>query len=358
VIPYGRQSIDDADIRAVVEVLSGDWLTQGPHIEAFEEHLALVTGARHAVAFTSGTAALHATAFVAGLGPNDVVATSPLSFVASANCARYVGATPAFVDIDPATLNLDPGQVPPCDALIAVHYAGLPFDLTRLAVRPRVVIEDAAHALGAVSRSGPVGNCAHSDMCVFSFHPVKHITTGEGGAVTTNDDALAGSLREFRNHGIVRMPEEAAWFYEVRSLGFNYRMTDLQAALGSSQLDRLGTFLGRRRELADRYRAMLAGSAIALPPLQQVGSAHAYHLFPVRVQERRRVFDRLREQGVGVQVHYIPIYRHPIYADLGLDPADFPETERAYSELLSLPLFPGLSDADQEHVVELLLAAV
>jgi UDP-4-amino-4,6-dideoxy-N-acetyl-beta-L-altrosamine transaminase len=351
-IPYGRQSIDDDDIAAVVEVLKGDWLTQGPHVERFEETLAETVSARHAVAFANGTAALHGAAAAAGLGPGDVVATSPLSFAASATCARYVGATPAFVDIDPATLNLDLTKVPDgVAALVPVHYAGLPVDLTALRERPRVIIEDAAHAIGAATPDGPVGNCARSDMTMFSFHPVKTITTGEGGAVTTNSDELADGLRRFRNHGIVRKPEDGGWYYEIESLGFNYRMTDMQAALGISQLGKLDRFVTRRNELAARYRELLADLPLDLPPEAPAGWRHGRHLFPVRVDDRAAIFDKLRGANIGVQVHFVPIYRHPLYADLGVDPADYPNTEAAYGRLLSLPLFPDLTEEEQNEVV-------
>jgi len=352
VIRYGSQQIDEDDIAAVVEVLRGDWLTQGPAVERFEQDLAARCEARHAVAFTSGTAALHAAAAAAGLGPGDRVATSPLTFSASAACAKYVGATPTLVDIDPATLNLRVDAVPDgLDALVAVHYAGLPIDLSGLAHRPRVVIEDAAHALGARTPDGPVGNCARSDMACFSFHPVKPITTGEGGAVTTNDGALAEALRRFRNHGTVPTPAQGGWAYEVRSLGLNYRLPDIQAALGSSQLRKLEGWIIRRNDLASRYRSLLSELPVVLPPAAPEGHLHGYHLFAVQVPERRRIFDGLRAAGIGVQVHYVPIHHHPLYADLGFEPDDLPAVERVYAGLLSLPLHPGLSDADQDRVV-------
>ncbi len=358
-IPYGHQAIDDDDIARVVEVLKGDWLTQGPHVGELEETLLEVTGAGYAVAFSSGTAALHAAAAAAGFGPGDAVATSPLSFAASATCALYVGAHPLFVDIDPTTLNLDPRAIPSeCDGLIAVHYAGLPFDLTQLGRRPRVVIEDAAHAIGASTPDGPVGNCARSDMCTFSFHPVKTVTTGEGGAVTTNSAELARRLRCFGNHGIVRKPEHGGWYYEIESLGFNYRLTDIQAALGTSQLAKLDRFVARRQALAARYRSLLAGLPLDLPPAAMPGWTHAYHLFPIRVDDRRQVYEALRGKGVGVQVHYLPIYRHPLYARLGIDAGGFPQTELAYERLLSIPLYPGLTDADQDLVIDALTAVL
>jgi UDP-4-amino-4,6-dideoxy-N-acetyl-beta-L-altrosamine transaminase len=350
-IPYGRQSVDDDDIAAVVEVLKGDWLTQGPAVEEFETALCEVTGARHAVTFSSGTAALHGAAAAAGLGPGDIVATSALTFAASANCALFVGARVALVDIDPATLNLDSASVPTdCDALVAVHFAGLPVDLSLLPHRPRVIIEDAAHALGALTPDGPVGNCARSDMCTLSFHPVKAVTSGEGGAVTTNSAQLAERLRAFRNHGMVRKPQMAGWYYEIESLGYNHRLTDIQAALGRSQLAKLGRFVARRQVLAQRYRDLLTRLPITLPPTPPAGFSHAYHLFPVQLQDRGRVYEGLRAAGVGTQVHYVPVYRHPIHAGAG--GADrFPRTEAAYQCLLSLPLYPALTDDDQDRVV-------
>ena len=357
-IPYGRQSVDDDDIAAVVEVLRGDWLTQGPAVERFEAALREVTGARHAVALANGTAALHAACWAAGLGPGDVVAVPALTFAASANAARYVGADVRLLDIDPDTLNLDPVAVPgDVDALVAVHYAGLPVALERLGHRPRVVIEDAAHAIGATTPSGPVGACAHSDLCCFSFHPVKTVTTGEGGAVTTNDDELAERVRRFRHHGIVPTPEAGGWSYDIPELGHNLRITDLQCALGTSQLAKLERFVVRRNELAERYRALLAGSPVVLPPAAPPGTRHGHHLFPVRVPDRRATYDALRGAGIGVQVHYVPVHHLSAYAGAA-PPEGLPATDDAYAGLLSLPLFPDLTEADQDRVVAELLAAV
>lgn len=354
-LPYGRQSIDQDDIDAVLAVMRGDWLTQGPAVGAFEARLCEVTQADHAVAFTSGTAALHAAAAAAGLGPGRVLATSPLTFSASAACARYVGATPTLVDIDPATLNIDLSSVPAgLDALVAVHYAGLPVDLAGLVNRPPVVIEDACHSLGGQTPYGPVGNCAHSDMTCFSFHPVKPVTTGEGGAVTTNDGDLAAALRRFRNHGIVPRPEIAPWHYEIETLGFNYRITDIQAALGTSQLGKLTRLIARRNELAQRYRTALAHLPLTLPPEAPEGWLHGYHLFAVQVADRRRVFEGLQEAGIRVQVHYVPLHHHPINADLGFGPADLPHTEAAYAGLISLPMFPAMADSDVDRVAAVL----
>lgn len=364
VLPYGRQVVDDDDIAAVVAVLRSDRLTTGPAVERFEEALASKVGARHAVVFANGTAALHGAMAAAGIGAGDRVVTSPLSFAASATCALYVGADVGFVDIDPDTLNLDVSAVPRCDALVAVHYAGLPCDLRGLRHRPRVVVEDACHALGALTPDGPVGSCAHSDMTVFSFHPVKTITTGEGGAVTTNSDELAAALRRFRSHGIVHRPDtpgEGGWYYEIDTVGFNYRLTDIQAALGTSQMEKLGAFVAMRNALADRYRRLLADvPGVLLPPgvAEHSGWRHAYHLFPVRVPNRRAVYDALHAAGIAVQVHYVPIYRHPLYAQRGFDGNPFPHTERAYAGLLSLPLFPTLTRAEQDRVVTVLRDAL
>lgn len=357
-IPYSRQAIDDDDIAAVVSVLKGDWLTTGPHVEQFERTVAEAVEAEHAVAFANGTAALHGAAAAAGLGQGDLLVTSALTFVASANCGRFVGADVALADIDERTLNLDPATLPApgrgqADAIVPVHYAGLPFDVTQLPYRPRVLIEDAAHALGARTPDGPVGNCARSDMTMLSFHPVKHVTTGEGGIITTNSADLAAALRRFRSHGSVPKPDKGGWYYEVESLAYNYRLTDLQAALGASQMTKLERFVTRRNELAERYREKLAGFPLQLPPAAPDGYRHAYHLFPIRVAERRRVYDGLRERGIGVQVHYVPVYRHPIHAHLG--PASrYPATEAAYDGLLSIPLFPTLTEDEQDRVVHAL----
>lgn len=358
-IPYGRQTIDDDDIAAVVAVMRTDFLTQGPAVERFEDDLCAVTGARHVVAFANGTAALHAALAVAGLGPGDVVATSPLSFAASANAARYVGADVRFVDVEPTTLNLDPTAVPDdIDALVAVHFAGLPVDLSSLVRRPRVVVEDAAHAIGATTVDGPVGNCAHSDMCCFSFHPVKTVTTGEGGAVSTNSDEFAAALRRFRHHGISKSSDDPHWKYDIVEVGYNYRLTDMQAALGSSQLRKLDRFVARRNRLAARYDdAFRDDDRITLPPDAPSGTVHGRHLYVIRIADRDRVFEDLRARGIGVQVHYVPMYEFSSFAGHG-NASMFPETAEAFAHMISLPMFPGLTDAEQQVVVDTVLEVV
>ncbi len=354
-IPYGRQSIDESDIEAVTRVLRGDWLTTGPSVEAFERAVADYTGARHAIAFNSATSALHGACHAAGLGPGDTVHTTPLTFMASANCARYVGARPALIDIDEQTWNVDVARVDgTVEALVPVHYAGLPVDLAAMAHRPRVVIEDASHALGAHTPDGPVGNCANSDVAVFSFHPVKPVTTAEGGMATTNDDELAERMRSFRSHGIDRTPRPNAWEYDAVEVGYNYRLTDVQAALGVSQLARLERFVKRRNEIADRYRMLTADLPIVAPPSAPPGWTHGYHLYAVRVPQRDVVFRRLREEGIGVQVHYVPIHHHTVSSDIEIPLGGFPVADAVYDGLISLPVFPDLTDAEQDVVVETL----
>jgi perosamine synthetase len=376
VLPYGRQEISDADVEAVVATLRSELITQGPAVERFERVLAERVGASHAVAFSSGTAALHASAFAAGLAEGDEVITSPITFAASANCALYMGARPRFVDIDPATWNLDTAAVAAAigertKAVVAVSYAGLPVDLAPLAhARGRVaLIEDAAHALGSHRSGVPVGGAGGADMTAFSFHPVKVVTTGEGGAVTTEDDELARRLRLFRTHGITREgispgPTDGGWYYEMRELGFNYRITDFQCALGVSQLARLDGWVERRNEIAERYRELLAGEQrIELPPRTPAGSLHAHHLFPIRVragaEARLRAFEALRGAGILVQVHYIPVYRLPYYRDrLGYPQDACPHAEELYAGLISLPMFPALTDTDLERVATELTRAL
>ena len=370
-IPYGRQSIDAADRAAVDAVLRGDWLTQGPAVREFEEAIAAACGAPYAVAFSSGTAALHGAASAAGLGPGDELVTSALTFAASANCAAYVGAEPRFADISPHTWNVDAATVTAAltertRAVVPVDFAGLPAPVEeiRAAVGDEVtIIRDASHALGARDRGEPVGSCRWADMCVFSFHPVKTIAAGEGGMVTTRDPDLARRLSEFRTHGMVRdaerltRPHEGGWYMEQQSLGFNYRLSDIHSALGRSQLRKLDEFVSGRNRVAASYRAGLAGlDALELPPAAPERSLHAYHLFVVRHRDgataRRRLYDGLRERGVYPQVHYLPVHMHPWYREThGYAEGLCPQAEHYYEGCLSLPCFPALTDEEQETVV-------
>jgi UDP-4-amino-4,6-dideoxy-N-acetyl-beta-L-altrosamine transaminase len=378
VIPYGRQQISDADIEAVVEVLRSDFLTQGPAVPRFEGAVAAAVGARHAVAVNSATSALHLACLALGLGPGDRLWTTPVTFVASANCALYCGAEVEFVDIDPRTAHLSPdrlaerlaaaeraGRLP--KIVVAVDLCGQPCDLAALQSLARryrfALVEDASHALGGRYRDEPIGNGRYSDITVFSFHPVKTVTTGEGGVAVTSDGMLADRMRLLRSHGITRdaalmdQPPDGAWYYEQIALGFNYRMTDIQAALGVSQLGRLESFVARRHELARRYDALLAGLPLQTP-WRDPDSHSGLHLYVIRLRldaiPRRHtaVFDALRAEGIGVNLHYIPIYRQPYYRRLGrYTPSDYPEAERYYAEAISLPMYPGLTDAEQDHVV-------
>jgi UDP-4-amino-4,6-dideoxy-N-acetyl-beta-L-altrosamine transaminase len=373
-ILYGRQDISEDDIRAVVEVLHSDWLTQGPAIGHFEQAIADYCGAQYAVAVCNGTAALHLACLAAGLGSGDLLWTSPNTFVASANCGRYCGAEVDFVDIDPDTLNLSPSALQqklersktPPKALIPVHFAGQPCDMAEIGELARqrgiAVIEDAAHALGASYRGDRIGSCAHSDMTVFSFHPVKSITTGEGGMILTNRKDLYQRLQRLRSHGITRNPAEmadpgqGAWYYEQTELGFNYRITDIQAALGMSQLKRLDEFVGRRRQLAARYAERLAGLKLVLPEVAADRDS-AHHLYPIQVgldNDRRHVFDALRAAGILANVHYIPVHLHPYYRRLGFTEGDFPAAEAYYRQAISLPLHQQLSEPEQDRVVAVL----
>ena len=365
-IPYGRQWIDDDDIAAVASVLRSDYLTTGPAVDNFEQALEAVTGASRAVALNSGTSALHAMYFGAGLGPGDEVITTPLTFAATANAALYLGATVRFVDVLADTGNIDPGAVeaaivPRTRLVVAVDYAGHPADYDALSdvtsQRGVTLLADAAHSLGATYRGRPVGRLAAASE--LSFHPVKPITTGEGGAVITDDEELADRVARFRTHGITRDPEvmerdDGAWHYEQHDLGFNYRLTDLHAALGTSQLRRLGAFLARRRAIADRYLEQLGDlDMLTLPEVRQ-DVEPGWHLFVVRVAEasrRRPFFDRLREHGLGVQVHYIPVHHHPYYRRLGFAPGTCPIAEDYSARAISLPIFPQMSDDEVDRVI-------
>lgn len=367
-LPYGRQEISDADIDAVTEALRAPLITQGPRVQAFERGVAQYLGARHVVAFSSGTAALHAAAHAAGIGFGDEAVVAPITFAASSNCVLYQGGTVRFADIAPDTWCLDASAAmaatgPRTKAIIPVSLAGLPVEVAGLdPIRGDVlVIEDACHALGAHRGGRMVGGPGGADITCFSLHPVKSLTTGEGGLATTEDDELAASMRRFRTHGIEREdvspgPTDGPWYMEMQELGFNYRITDFQCALGLSQLDRLESWVGRRNEIAAQYRDRLAGEErLRLPPAAPEGSRHGYHLFVVGVREgagkRRVVFEGLREAGIGVQVHYIPVYRMPYYRDtLGFPQDTCPHAEGYYAAAISLPMFPAMSEADVDRV--------
>lgn len=382
-IPYGRQDISAADMEAVMAVLRSDFLTQGPAIDRFEAAVAAYCGAKYAVAVCNATAALHIACLAAGLKAGDRLWTSPNTFVASANCGLYCGAAIDFVDIDPLTFNLDAaaleakldaaakaGTLP--KILVPVHFAGQSCDMERISRAARrhgvIVLEDASHAVGAKYKGRPVGDCAFSDMAVFSFHPVKIITTGEGGMVLTNRKDLYEKLARLRTHGITRDPafmqgeSHGPWYYQQVDLGFNYRMTDLQAALGASQMTRLDAFVARRAALAERYDRLLAGLPLDLPG-RVPGAESSHHLYVVRLKperagERRRVFESLRADGIGANLHYIPVHTQPYYRGLGFREGDFPVSEDYYRRAISIPLYPGMTDADQDRVIAALEKAL
>jgi len=376
-IPYGRQDIRQEDIDAVVEVLRSDFLTQGPRVPAFEAAVVERVGATHGVATNSATSALHLACLALGVGPGDVVWTSTNTFIASANCARYCGADVDFVDIDPRTWNMSvaalrvkleqaeqDGNLP--KVVIPVHLCGQPCELEPICELARQygfkVIEDASHAIGARYQGQPIGSCHYSDIAVFSFHPVKIITTGEGGLATTREPELADRMRLLRTHGMTRDPGQMVgeslgpWYYEQVALGFNYRMTDLQAALGLSQLQRLEEIIARRHEVARAYDEALADLPLQLPH-NHPDTYSALHLYPVRLRldrirrTHREVFEELRERGIGVNLHYIPVHTQPYYRDLGFSAGDFPEAERYHAEAISLPMFPTLTEGQQQEVV-------
>jgi perosamine synthetase len=368
-LPYGRQSIDEADIQAVVDVLRSDWLTTGPKVEEFEEAFASRVGAAYAVSFSSGTAALHGAAFAAGLKAGDEAITTPLTFAATANCILYQNATPVFADVRGDTLNIDPEQIaqkvtPRTRAILPVDYAGHPASLDPIRKIAEehglVLIEDGCHALGAKYRNRPVGSI--SDMTVFSFHPVKHVTTGEGGMVTTNDPKFAETLRRFRNHGIsseARQRQTAGqWHYEMVLLGFNYRLPDIACALGIEQLKRLAANLARRRSIAARYTAAFAEIPGVIPPAVRSEVQPAWHLYPIRLDleiltaDRAQIFRALRAENIGVNVHYVPVHMHPYYRErFGYAGGEFPIAEGAYARLITLPMFHAMSDQDVDDVI-------
>lgn len=375
-IPYGRQDISKADIQAVIDVLESDWLTQGPDIEHFEQAVADYCGARYAVAVNSATAALHIACLAAGLGRGDVLWTSPNTFVASANCGLYCSAGVDFVDITPRTYNLSvdelerkliaagkTGELP--KVVIPVHFAGQSCEMEKIAELSKeygfTIIEDASHAIGGRYRSTRIGSCAFSAMTVFSFHPVKIITTGEGGMVLTNDPALHGKLVRLRSHGITRDPSltggdnHGPWYYQQIELGFNYRMTDMQAALGLSQMSRLDEFVAHRHELAARYDKALADLPLTVP-VQHQDCYSAFHLYVIRSNDsvRRPLFDALRAANIGVNVHYIPVHTQPYYQRLGFTAGMFPEAENYYAGTISLPMFSAMTEAQQDTVISVL----
>ncbi|WP_412051293.1 UDP-4-amino-4,6-dideoxy-N-acetyl-beta-L-altrosamine transaminase [Hoeflea sp. Naph1] len=376
-IPYGRQDISQDDIDAVISTLTSDFLTQGPATPAFEATIVKHCGVTHAVAVNSATSALHIACMALGVGPGDLVWTSPITFVASANCALYCGADVDFVDIDDRSWNMCPqklaakleqakqaGRLP--KVVIPVHLCGQSCDMAAIGALAKAygfkVIEDASHAIGADYAGAPVGNCAHSDIAVFSFHPVKIITTAEGGLCTTNDAALARSMQLLRSHGITRESEEMThapdgpWYYQQVTLGYNYRMTDLQAALGLSQMSRLQQFVARRRDIAARYDKALRGHGLQLPdPIEE--SASSWHLYVIRVQPdiHLKIFEGLRKAEIGVNLHYIPVPSQPYYRDLGHDPALYPSAMNYYAQAISIPVYANMTNEDVDYVARELI---
>jgi UDP-4-amino-4,6-dideoxy-N-acetyl-beta-L-altrosamine transaminase len=383
-IPYGKQDITQADIDAVVQVLKSDFLTQGPCVPQFEQAVATKVGAEHAVATNSATSALHLACRALGLGPGDSLWTSPITFVASANCALYCGASVDFVDIDPRTYTLCPTALEKKllsaeknrtlpKVVVAVHLCGQPCDMAAIhSLAQRYgfkVIEDAAHAIGGKYKNEYIGNCRYSDISVFSFHPVKIITTAEGGMALTNDAGLAARMELLRSHGITRDPDlmthapDGPWYYQQIDLGYNYRMTELQAALGLSQLQRLDEYVHRRHQLAQRYDELLAGLPITTP-WQHPDGYSAYHLYVIRLQldkvnkAHRQVFELLRDQGIGVNLHYIPVHTQPYYQRIGFRKGDYPGAEQYYREAISLPLYPTMSQEQQDAVITVLKESI
>lgn len=377
-IPYGRQDVSEADIDAVIEVLRSDFLTQGPVVPEFEKRVAAYCGANHAVAVNSATSALHIACLALGVGSGDVVWTSPITFVASANCARYCGADVDFVDIDPCTYNMSverlaeklerakvANRLP--KVLIPVHLSGQSCEMQPIHALSQKygfrIIEDASHAIGGSYQGEKIGSCRYSDVTVFSFHPVKIVTTGEGGMAVTNDVELVKTMARLRSHGITRYAADMThvpdgpWYYQQIDLGFNYRMTDFQAALGVSQLNRLDAFVTQRHAIARRYNQLLAKSQVATP-WQHPDTYSGLHLYIVRVpaESHRQLFENLRAGGIGVNLHYIPVYQQPYYERMGFRPEDYPEAERYYAEAITLPLYPGLTEQQQDEVVRQLVA--
>ena len=367
-IPYGKQTIEQDDIQAVVDVLKSDFLTTGPKIAEFEQTVADYVGAKYAVAISNGTSALHAACFAAGIEPGDEVITTPLTFAASANCVLYCGGTPVFADVDPKTYNIDPEDIQRkitdrTKAIIAVHLAGQPCDMDAIHSIARehglIVIEDGAHALGSVYKGKKVGSM--SDMTTFSFHPVKPITTGEGGMIVTDNEDFYKKMILFRSHGITRddsmmTRNDGPWFYQQFNLGYNYRITDIQCALGCSQMKKLDRFLARRKEIVARYNEAFADCDNIITPYQLSDTESGWHLYIVQVKkcDRRQVFENMREKGIGVNVHYIPVYMHPYYQEHGYKDVHCRNAEEIYSHIISLPLYPGLTSEQQDYVIDTL----
>ena len=368
-LPYGRHEIDDDDVAAVTRALRSDWLTSGPLVTEFEAAFARLTGAAHAVAVSNGTAALHAAMFALGIGPGDEVIVPPMTFAASANAVVYQGGTPVFADVDAATLLIDPAQVaatitPKTRAIVAVDYGGQPCDYDALraviGARAIAIVGDACHSVGGRDRGRSVGTLA--DLSAFSLHPVKHVTTGEGGVITTANPAWAARMRTFRNHGITtdhrQRSEQSSWIYEIVELGYNYRLTDIQCALGISQLAKLPARIVRRQEIAREYDRAFASISEVTPLGLRADVSHAYHLYVVRVDtsalacDRATLFTALRREGIGVNVHYIPVHLHPFYRKRGFGPGLCPVAEAAYEQLITLPMFPGMTAQDVHDVVE------
>lgn len=367
-IPYGKQTIEQDDIQAVVDVLKSDFLTTGPKIAEFEQTVADYVGAKYAVAISNGTSALHAACFAAGIEPGDEVITTPLTFAASANCVLYCGGTPVFADVDPKTYNIYPEDIQRkitdrTKAIIAVHLAGQPCDMDAIHSIARehglIVIEDGAHALGSVYKGKKVGSM--SDMTTFSFHPVKPITTGEGGMIVTDNEDFYKKMILFRSHGITRddsmmTRNDGPWFYQQFNLGYNYRITDIQCALGCSQMKKLDRFLARRKEIVARYNEAFADCDNIITPYQLSDTESGWHLYIVQVKkcDRRQVFENMREKGIGVNVHYIPVYMHPYYQEHGYENVHCANAEEIYSHIISLPLYPGLTSEQQDYVIDTL----
>lgn len=372
IIPYGHHWIDKNDINEVVKVLKSDWITQGLKVKEFENALCKYTGAKYTVVVSSGTAALHIACLAAGIKPGDEVITSSITFAASANCISYCGGTPVFADIQEDTVNIDPEEIKKkinqkTKAIIPVHFAGHPCNLEELKEIVKkhnlLLIEDAAHALGAEYKSSKIGSCKYSDMTIFSFHPVKHVTTGEGGAVLTNREDLYERLLLLRNHGITKDKKKmehcnGSWYYEMQELGFNYRLTDFQCALGISQLRKLEKFLSRRREIVNIYNKELSKVGEVILPVEKPYIKSSWHIYYIRLKDssrRKTVFEKLRKYNVGVQVHYIPVHLQPYYRkNFGYKVGDYPKAEEYYKSTITLPLYPKMTDSEIKYVVDIL----